>query len=140
MTIVLDTNCLLQIIPRFARHRRLFDRIKEGRIEVAVTTEILAEYEEQLTSFYSSALADAILQIFDLLDNVRYVRVYYRWGLISEDPDDNKFSDCAVAAAADYVVTYDRHFRALSKEQFPPLACVTLEELYEILQSENPTV
>ena len=60
MTIVLDTNCLLQIIPRFARHRWLFDTVKNGELEVAVTTEILAEYEEQLSDFYAPAVAAAI--------------------------------------------------------------------------------
>ncbi|MCF8247211.1 MAG: putative toxin-antitoxin system toxin component, PIN family [Saprospiraceae bacterium] len=133
MTIVLDTNCLLQIIPRFARHRWLFDMVKNSELEVAVTTEILAEYEEQLSDFYAPAVAAGVLQQLDILENVLHIQVYYKWNLIAADPDDNKFTDCAVAAAADYLVTYDRHFRVLSSIGFPPIACLTIEELKEVL-------
>lgn len=135
MTIILDTNCLLQIVPRFARHRWLFDLIKNGEIELAVTTEILAEYEEQLSDFYSPTLASGVLQQLDILDNVRHILIYFKWRLISADPDDNKFPDCAIAAAADYIVAYDRHFKVLSSDGFPPLTCVTLEELKEIWET-----
>ena len=35
------------------------------------------------------------------LRNVRKQEVYYRWNLIEQDKDDNKFIDCAVACNAD---------------------------------------
>lgn len=136
MKIVLDTNCLLQIVPRSAKHRWLFDLIKRGDIDLAITTEILAEYEEQLADFYAPVVADGVLQILDTLENVQPFRVYFKWNLIVVDPDDNKFSDCAVAASADYLVTYDRHFRVLADIEFPKIVCVTLEELKEIVESQ----
>ncbi len=135
MRIVLDTNCLLQIVPRSAKHRWLFDLIKGGGIHLAITTEILNEYEEQLADFYAPVVADGVLQILDTLENVHPVQVYYKWNLIAVDPDDNKFSDCSVAAGADYLVTYDRHFRVLSDIEFPKIICVTLEELKTIVET-----
>ena len=135
MRIVLDTNCLLQIVPRSAKHRWLFDLIKGGGIHLAITTEILNEYEEQLADFYAPVVADGVLQILDTLENVHPVQVYYKWNLIAVDPDDNKFSDCFVAAGADYLVTYDRHFRVLSDIEFPKIICVTLEELKTIVET-----
>jgi predicted nucleic acid-binding protein len=36
------------------------------------------------------------------------------------DPDDNKFCDCAIAAAADFIVTEDNHFAALKSAGFKP--------------------
>ena len=137
MKIVLDTNCLLQIIPRSAKHRWLFDLIKRGDIHLAVTTEILFEYEEQMTDFYAPTVADGVLQILDTLENVHPIRIFFKWNLITADPDDNKLSDCSVAAGADYLVTYDRHFRVLSDIEFPKIACVTLEELKTIIESQE---
>ncbi|MBK8567814.1 MAG: PIN domain-containing protein [Saprospiraceae bacterium] len=107
--------------------------VKNGELEVAVTTEILAEYEEQLSDFYAPAVAAGVLQQLDILENIRHIQVYYKWNLIAADPDDNKFTDCAVAASADYLVTYDRHFRVLSSIGFPPITCLTIEELKEVL-------
>lgn len=137
MKIVLDTNCLLQIVPHSAKHRWLFDLIKRGDINLVVTIEILVEYEEQLADFYAPIVADGVLQILDTLENIYPVQVYYKWNLITTDPDDNKFSDCAVASGADYLVTYDRHFRVLADIEFPKIACVTLEELKTIVESQE---
>lgn len=136
MRIVLDTNCLLQIIPRAAVHRWLFNLIKENKIELAITNEIMREYEEQLGTFYSPIVANGVLQILDTLDNVHYIQIYYRWELIKDDPDDNKFSDCAIAAQADYLISYDRHFRVLKQISFPSITCLTIEEFKEILSLE----
>lgn len=136
MKITLDTNCLLQIVPHSAKHRWLFDLIKRGDIHLAVTSEILFEYEEQLADFYAPVVADGVLQILDTLENVFPVQVFFKWNLITTDPDDNKFSDCAVAAGADYLVTYDRHFRVLADIEFPKIFCVTLEELKMIIESQ----
>ncbi|MBK7935609.1 MAG: putative toxin-antitoxin system toxin component, PIN family [Lewinellaceae bacterium] len=137
MRIVLDTNCLLQIVPRSAKHRWLFDLIKRGDIDLAITSEILFEYEEQLADFYAPVAADGVLQILDTLENIFPVQVFFKWNLITTDPDDNKFSDCAVAAGADYLVTYDRHFRILTDIEFPKIICVTLEELKTIAESQT---
>lgn len=62
------------------------------------------------------------------LPNLISTEVYFNWQLISQDPDDNKFVDCYVAANADYLVTNDRHYRGLRQVGFPPIACVTIEE------------
>ncbi len=48
--------------------------------------------------------------------------------LIVNDPDDNKFVDCAFAAGCDYLVTNDRDFDVLKKLDFPVINVVTLEE------------
>jgi uncharacterized protein len=137
MTISLDTNCLLQIVPRTAKHRWLYDLIKEGRINLAITTEILAEYEEQLSAFYSPVVATGVLKTLELLDNVIPTNVHFRWRLIVDDPDDNKFSDCAFASNSDYLVTYDRHFRILKEVDFPKIITVNLEQLAEIISYQS---
>lgn len=64
-------------------------------------------------------VADTILQIIENAVNVELVTRYYKWNLISEDPDDNKFVDCAVASNATFIVTHDRHFNVLKKVDFP---------------------
>lgn len=40
--------------------------------------------------------------------------------IITADPDDNKFSDCAITAAADYVITEDAHFEAHRDAGYKP--------------------
>lgn len=57
------------------------------------------------------------------------------WQLIKADPDDDKFSDCAIAANANYLVTNDRHFDILKQTPFPKLQIISAEEFLEIITS-----
>ena len=87
--IVLDTNCLLVIVPKQSQFRWLYDKILYSEIEVVVTTEILLEYEEQLALFYSPEFAEAIMKVLLNLPNVIKVSpISFNWLLIYQDPDD----------------------------------------------------
>jgi predicted nucleic acid-binding protein len=52
--------------------------------------------------------------------NVLRVNPTFRFQLIEADPDDNKFTDCAIVADAAYVITSDRHFNALKGTGYKP--------------------
>ncbi len=45
--------------------------------------------------------------------------------LITNDSDDNKYTDCAVTANATYVVSDDADFRVLKRTPFPSLNLLT---------------
>ena len=63
----------------------------------------------------------ALLRLLaELHGNVRQVEPQYRFGVVADDPDDNKFCDCAIAAAADFVVTEDHHFAPLKSAGYRP--------------------
>jgi len=57
-----------------------------------------------------AALLDLLAQLHG---NIRHVEPKFRFNVISTDPDDNKFCDCAIAAEANFVVTEDNDFNAL---------------------------
>jgi len=44
--IMLDSNCLVQIVPNQSEYNHVWQKIKTGKINLCVTTEILNEYEE----------------------------------------------------------------------------------------------
>jgi hypothetical protein len=69
------------------------------------------EYEEIIGGDLSPELANFVLETLETLPNVHYIQKYYYWNLISADPDDIKFVDCAVAGSADFIVTNDKHFK-----------------------------
>ena len=59
---------------------------------------------------------------------------HFRFRLIKQDPDDNKFVDCAIIAGADYIVSEDAHFRILAESPFPEILVIRLEEFIRDLQ------
>jgi predicted nucleic acid-binding protein len=69
------------------------------------------------------------------LPGTQKTSVYFHFGLIENDPDDNKFVDCAIAANTDFIITNDRHFRVLRKVQFPKVVTLTLEEFQRFWQN-----
>jgi putative PIN family toxin of toxin-antitoxin system len=88
----------------------------------------LNEYHEVLSRYYSESFADGIIDDILISKNSEPITVYYNWQLISADPDDNKFVDCAVSANADYIVTNDRHFNVLKEIDFPEINLLTINE------------
>lgn len=110
----------------------MYDAILQGKINLAVTTEILDEYVEVLDQFFGSdTLGDLVVKTIIELPGTRQTIVYIRWRLITDDPDDDKFVDCAIAANADLIVTDDRHFSVLKKIAFPKVITIKLNDFYK---------
>jgi putative PIN family toxin of toxin-antitoxin system len=134
MKIVLDTNCLLRAAPNKADYHCILKALQQGRYTLCCSNDILMEYEELLTRFYSWKSADHIMNFIFYSDNTLLITPYFQWNLIPYDPDDNKFVDCALNAGADYIVTNDQHFNVLKSLDFPPIKVVSLETFKSILK------
>jgi len=65
--------------------------------------------------------------------NIEQVIPYYKWDLISSDPDDNKFADCALNAGADFIVSNDKHFNILKEINFPKINVVDINTFKKII-------
>ena len=134
MNIVLDTNCLLMSLSRRSRYYPVWRDFVDGKYTLCITNEILAEYEEILTQKVGPQIASNIIQALLDLPNTKMVQVYYHLHLITADPDDDKFVDCAITAGADYIVTEDSHFSHIRQITFPRLNVLTLDEFIDLLE------
>ena len=133
MKIVLDTNCLLPAIFSNSPYYWVWDLFCDGRFTLCCTTEILNEYEEMLSVFYSPEISESVMQTIMNAANIEQIIPYFKWNLIFADPEDNKFVDCALNAGVDYIVTNDRHFNVLKSIGFPPIKVVNIEAFKRIL-------
>jgi len=135
MKVVLDTNVLLVIIPVFSPYASVYADFKKGKFNIAVSSEILLEYEEQLKNRYKLDSVD--IELSELLEskNVDFITPDFSWNFITADADDNKFVDCAIAANADYIITHDKHFDVLQSIPFPRLNTLTLHQFIELLNN-----
>ena len=119
LRVVLDTNALLRSISRKSVYKIVIDNLHKNTYQLYITNDILLEYEEKITEFFSKETAELIIGALLLLNNVHKTDVHFNLQLIDSDPDDNKFVNCAFAANAHYLVSDDRHFNILSAVQFP---------------------
>jgi predicted nucleic acid-binding protein len=86
-----------------------------------------------LSSLYSSEVVENTMHLLLASPNVEKVIPYYKWNLISVDPDDNKFADCAFNTDADYIVTNDKHFNVLRTIDFPKINIINIETFKKII-------
>jgi len=127
MKIVLDTNCLVVCLPITSPYHCLWQAFRNNQITLCCTTDIINEYNEVLLRFYPQQFVNDVVNELLLSFNVMKINNYYKWNLISVDPDDNKFVDCALNAGADFIVTNDQHFNILKEIKFPPIQVINIE-------------
>jgi putative PIN family toxin of toxin-antitoxin system len=126
--VVIDTNIIIAIINRNSPYRWIFDGIINGKFILCVSTEILLEYSEILTNKTNNHIAENFIGFLMVSPFVERIETYYSFNLISIDQSDNKFTDCAIAANADCMVSNDKHFQVLNKVDFPKINLMTLEQ------------
>ena len=136
MKIVLDTNCLIPILVPGSFGHDIWQAFRQGRYTLCVSTEILLEYEEILMRMTEDGeFTSLVIETISNAPNVERVRPAYRFNLITADPDDNKFVDCAIAANARFIVTEDHHFNVLKDIPFPSVSVVNIDEFLSELES-----
>lgn len=133
MRIVLDINVLLISLPVASPYRPIFDALKAGKFDLVLSNDILMEYHEKLAEKTSPSVADNVVKLLLSLGNCILQSVYFEWGLMHNDPDDNKYVDCAVVANADHLVSGDRHFSILRDIEFPHLSVIRIDEFLNLL-------
>jgi len=133
--IVLDTNCLLVSISNSSKFHSVWTAFLNQEFILCISNEILSEYEEILARKTSPAFAEKIIYIILNSENVVFVNPFYRFELITADPDDNKFVDCAIVGNADYIVSQDAHFNVLKTIDFPKVNVIRIEEFAKTLNN-----
>jgi uncharacterized protein len=136
MTVVLDCNIIVMSLSSRSPYHVIYQSLVKGKFQLAVTADILLEYEEIIQQKYGVPTAGAFLALLNELPNVHRVTTFYKWLLIEADPDDNKYTDCAVAGQAEYLVTEDRHFNILKTIRFPQITTISIDAFIVFLSRE----
>jgi putative PIN family toxin of toxin-antitoxin system len=125
---VIDTNVFVESLSKTSPYHAIFQNLTQGSFFVCVSTSIRLEYEEVIYALHRKENADRLMGFLNISPFVILVEPTYRFNLISIDPDDNKFVDCAIVANADHVVTSDHHFDVLKYVGFPKVHVIHPEE------------
>lgn len=131
--IVLDTNCLLQILGANSKYHYLFQKFLQNKFVLCLSSDILLEYEEILTQKASAVATDMFLKVIAYSTNTIRKEPFFCFNLIEKDKDDNKFVDCAIVSQADYIVTEDKHLNELLLTNFPKVEFISLEEFSKLI-------
>ena len=135
--LVLDTNCLIQIVSPRSKYHSLWMSFVRGEYELCVSNEIVDEYLEILQKLTSVEVAEYIVKTIINSPFVVFIDPFYKFDLIQADKDDNKFVDCAIAAQARCIISNDHHYDILSTIPFPHVEVIKLTDFMEMLKASG---
>ena len=93
MKIVLDTNILLQSLPRKSKIRPIWDAYLNEYFTLVISNSILTEYEEIIAQKSSSLVADNVLSLILEAVNTDFVDVWRAVQHTSPASVDNIYQD-----------------------------------------------
>jgi putative PIN family toxin of toxin-antitoxin system len=94
----------------------IIEKWSEGHIVMVVSHEILDEYLEVFNRFkLSEDEQESLTILFSNPHNTVVVNSKSKISLIKDDPDDNKFLECAIDGKADYIISGDKHLLNCTK-------------------------
>lgn len=114
MRVVFDTNVLISGLLWKGATSALFDLVDDGSVELCVTPAIIEEINRVIA--YSKItqqlrrvgvnpedVLEYLLQHALVFEDVTFVR------LVTDDPSDNMFINCAIISSSEWLVSGDRH-------------------------------
>lgn len=120
-------------IPRRSPYHPILLDLLAGKYLLCVSNEIILEYEEILTQKMGSLVANNIVNALLTSSFTRYINPQNRYHLITADPDDNKFVDCAIEARAQYIVTQDYHYDVVAHQKDLYFAVIDIDRFLSLL-------
>ena len=117
-----------------SKYRNVWEAFLNEEYTICVSNDILSEYLEILTQKVNQTFAVRIINVLLKSNNIEFFDPHYHFELIIQDPDDNKFVDCAIIASAEYLVTDDKHFNVLEDISFPKVNTITLDQFQVVLK------
>jgi len=113
--VVIDTNVFVSSffggIPR-----KIIDLWKNGKITLCLSQAIIEEYIDVLIrlGIDNSEINDLIKLFAENYFSI-FTAKTPKISVVKDDPDDNKFIECAVALDCKIIISGDKHLRSLKK-------------------------
>jgi uncharacterized protein len=113
--IVIDTNIYISAIFWGGKPREVVDLGRNGQISIFRSSEIEEEIFRKLKTKFKLSDDESAQILLDLSTFTTLINVDCKIEIIDDDPDDNKFIECAASSRSSYIVSGDKHLLNLRK-------------------------
>jgi putative PIN family toxin of toxin-antitoxin system len=116
MNVVVDTNVFVSSF--FGGNPKVVvDLWKSGRLTLCLSSAIVDEYMRVLRGIphKNDDQMEKLLHLFAVGSNTLFAAKTLSLKIVADDPDDDKFIECAVALHAEYIVTGDKALLGVKK-------------------------
>lgn len=137
MKIVLDTNVLISATFWNGDSERVLKKIEQKEFELVLSKEILEEFARVLDyEEIQDKIRDKSLEMKRTVEMVAsistIVEPHQRFRLVKDDPDDDKFLDCAFEGKARFIVSQNKHLLRL--KEFEGIKIITPSEFLKQIE------
>jgi len=128
--VVVDTNVFVSSFFG-GNPRKIVDLWKSGQLTLCLSKPIIDEYVEvlQLIGLKNERELRELLHLFAHGFHIIFSAKTPELHLVEEDPDDDKFIECAVALKADFIVSGDKALIAI--QDYMGIRIVTPKEFLD---------
>ena len=134
MKVVIDTNIFVSSFFG-GNPKKIIDLWKNGKITLCLSGAVLDEYIDVLRriGMKDENELEELLILFSRGFNIMFARKTPKLKIVKNDPDDDKFIECAVALKADAVITGDGEVLAI--KEYTGVKILTPQQFLEIHDS-----
>jgi putative PIN family toxin of toxin-antitoxin system len=132
--IVIDTNIYISAIFWGGKPREVVNLGRSGQIDIFTSFEIEDEIKKKLKGKFNLQEEETALILADFSSFTNLVKIGERIEVIDDDPDDNKFIECAISSLAGFIISGDRHL--LDLKHFKEIKIITAAEFLSMVKGE----
>jgi putative PIN family toxin of toxin-antitoxin system len=116
MKVVIDTNIFISSFLG-GNPRKIIDLWRDGKISLYLSKDILDEYIDvlQRIGLKNEEEIKELLSLFAKGFNILFSMKTPKIRVVKDDPDDDKFIECAVALNAEIIITGDKAIEAMGE-------------------------
>jgi putative PIN family toxin of toxin-antitoxin system len=116
MKAVIDTNVFVSSF--LGRNpKKVIDLWRDAKMTLCLSKDILDEYIEvlQRIGLKEEEEIEELLSLFGKGFNILFTTKVPEIKVVKDDPEDNKFIECAVALKAEFIITGDKALKTMGK-------------------------
>jgi len=131
LKVVIDTNIYISAIFWNGKPREVIDLGRQGKILIFTSMDIENEIAEKLKTKFKLDEEDVNQILLDFSTFTLPVKIKKQLILVEDDPDDNKFIECALECKADYIVSGDTHL--LNLKAYEGIKIINASDFLKVL-------
>lgn len=134
--VVIDSNIYISAIFWNGNPRKVIDLGRDRKIIIFTSLDIENEIAEKLKTKFKLAEEEVNQVLLDFSTFTMPVKINKQILAVQDDPDDNKFIECALEGRADYIVSGDRHL--LNLKGYEGIQILSASEFLKIFSKQKP--
>jgi len=136
----LDTNVWISAMIRGGRPAEIINAAENGQISIMISEEIVEEINrilayQRISEIYEPAGLNRQELIGAVFSVGKIVQVTNKVSVVREDPSDDKFIECAIAAEAKFIVGGYKHL--LKMEKYGKIRIFSVSEFIKTLKANS---